>query len=79
MALFNFTNQQQLYDTILPAFQAMKAQLNARRPLWDKLSFAKKKAWVTSNKDPIMDLGWDTYKFLNDYFSKHLQDNYDSE
>ena len=64
----NLSNQTNLRNQILPAIVALKNAMIARKPMWDKLPFRKRKAWVMSDKDPIMSLAWDIYKALDEYF-----------
>jgi hypothetical protein len=42
--------------------------MDQRKPIWDRMSDAKKRAWVTSGKDPIMTLAWKIYRYLRDNF-----------
>lgn len=74
MANLNLTNQQQERDQIAPFIQQLKDKLNQRKPIWDKLSDKKKKKWITSGKDPIMTLAWQTRKFLNNLFGEGVDD-----
>lgn len=79
MATFNFTNQQDFVDTLLPYLQTLKTEMNNRRTLWDKIKFEKKKAWIQSEKDPVINLAWGMYKDLNDFFTggKGVKNNFD--
>jgi hypothetical protein len=67
-------DQQTYHDQIAPKIQQLKIQMNLRLEIWQKLSLAKKKAWVTSNKDPIMTLAFQTGQYLKDNFPELLED-----
>jgi len=42
--------------------------MELRKQIWDRISFEKKKQWIVSDKDPIMTLAWQTYRYLRDNF-----------
>jgi hypothetical protein len=64
----NLIDQQTYRDNIAPKVQALKEQMDKRLTIWSRLPFEKRKAWVTSGKDPIMTLAWQMYKYLRDNF-----------
>ena len=68
MADYNFTNQQALADSIKPKLIALKNALDLRYPFFSKLSFAKKKIYVKSDKDPVVSLAWTTLIQLCNFF-----------
>lgn len=75
MADLKLNNQQQQRDQIAPFIQQLKARLNERKVVWDKLSDAKKKRWIRSGKDPVMTLAWQVYRYLRDnFFSEDVDD-----
>jgi len=68
MAKIRLKNQQAYADNIAPKVQALKRQMNDRIDVWQRVSREKKKQWVKSDKDPIMTLAWDMYKYLRNNF-----------
>lgn len=62
------TGQQTDYNQIAPKLLKLKQNLDLRKPIWDRLPIEKKRQWVTSGKDPIMNAAWDIYKYLNNNF-----------
>ena len=68
MTEIRLINQQAYADNIAPKVQALKTQMDARIDVWQRVSIEKKKQWVKSDKDPIMALSWDMYKYLRDNF-----------
>ncbi len=75
MVNLNLNGQQSHRNNIAPHIQTLKDRLNERKVIWDKLSDEKKKLWITSGKDPIITLAWQSYKFLRDnFFSKEVDD-----
>ncbi len=74
MADLNLSNQQAERDQITPFIQQLKNRLNDRKVIWDKLPDDKKKKWITSDKDPVMTLAWQAYRFLRDNFFEEADD-----
>ena len=68
MTDLNLSNQQTAVNTIQPYITALKARMDNRKAVWDKLSDEKKIKWVKSGKDPIMTLAWNVYRYLRDNF-----------
>ena len=68
MADLNLTGQSTLAGQVTTRINQLKTSMDQRKVIWDRLSLAKKKAWVTSGKDPIMTLAWNTYRYLRDNF-----------
>lgn len=68
MADLNLTNQSTQAGTIQARINTLKSLMDQRKPIWDRMSDAKKRAWVTSGKDPIMTLAWKIYRYLRDNF-----------
>ena len=68
MAQLNLIDQQTYRDNIAPKVQALKNQMDKRIDIWQRVPIEKKKAWITSGKDPIMTLAWNMYKYLRDNF-----------
>jgi len=75
MANLNLSGQQQRRNQIAPYIQQLRDRLDERKPIWDKLPDAKKKLWITSNKDPVMTLAWQAYRYLRDNFFNQEVDN----
>ena len=71
MTTLNLSGQQTEANQINPKLQQLKDRLDERKIVWDKLSDAKKKKWITSGKDPIMTTAWQIYKYLrNNFFTE---------
>ena len=68
MADLNLTGQNAEKADIAPKLVKLKNMMLERKPIWDKIPDAKKKAWILSNKDPIMEIAWDVYKWLRKNF-----------
>jgi len=68
MADLNLTGQSTLAGQVQTRITQLRASMDQRKVIWDRLPLAKKKAWITSGKDPIMTLAYNTWKYLNDNF-----------
>ena len=68
MADLDLTGQQLEYNDIAPKLQKLKNLMLDRKPIWDKISVAKRKKWVTSDKDPIMSLAYQIHEWLDERF-----------
>lgn len=68
MATLTLTGQEVLAGQVTTRVTQLKDSMNQRKEIWDRLPLAKKKAWITSGKDPIMTLSWNTYRYLRDNF-----------
>ena len=75
MTTLNLTNQTNIAGQVSSKIQTMKTEMDLRIPVWQKLPTAKKKLWVTSGKDPLMTLAWNTYKYLRDNFFVEVDSN----
>ena len=75
MSNLNLTGQATLASSIQPKIVNLKSAMNERKPIWDKLNNTKRKAWIDSNKDPIMSLAWSIYNWLHNNFFEDF--NYD--
>ena len=74
MTDLNIVNQQQYTDNIQPKMLLLKEQLDLRSPIWAKVSCDKKKAWIKSDKDPLMTLAFQLGQYLKDNFPELLED-----
>lgn len=75
MAELNLTGQATSAGQIQTRITQLRNAMDLRLPIWQKLPVAKKKAWITSGKDPIMTLAWNTYRYLRDNFFGSEVDN----
>lgn len=75
MATLNLTDQATATSAIQTRVNQLKSLMDARKPIWIKLSDEKKKQWISSGKDPIMTLAWQTYRYLRDNFFGAEVDN----
>jgi hypothetical protein len=64
----NLAGQQTIKTQVGPKLLQLKTALDLRLPVWNRLSLAKKRAWIRSNKDPVMDIAFDIYKYLDANF-----------
>jgi hypothetical protein len=64
----NLTGQLANASQIQAQINTLKILLDQRKPFWDRMSDEKKRAWIKSGKDPIMNLAWEVYKYLNNNF-----------
>ena len=75
MTILNLTDQTTAASAIQTRVNQLKSLMDARKPIWNKLSDEKKKQWITSGKDPIMTLAWSVYRYLRDNFFTQGVDN----
>lgn len=75
MAILNLIDQNKKATTINTHIQQLKTQMDARKEVWDKLSPERKKKWILSNKDPIMTLAWQIFKYLRNNFFEEAETN----
>lgn len=68
MTILDLTGQTTAKNLIAPKLLALKTELDKRLPVWQRISIEKKKKWVLSDKDPIMSIAWDVYKYLRNNF-----------
>jgi hypothetical protein len=68
MTTFSFTLSDTDRTKLINALSGLKTQLDLRKELWARLPADKCKAWVTSDKDDVMSLAWDIYKYLDNNF-----------
>jgi len=68
MTTINLSGQELERQDIQPKLIKLKQLMDQRKVIWDKIPDGKRKKWVTLDKDPIMSLAWDVYKYLKDNF-----------
>jgi hypothetical protein len=68
MATLDLSNQANNAGQIESKIQTLKGLMDLRKPIWDRLSYQKRKQWVLSGQDPIMTLAWQTFKYLRNNF-----------
>lgn len=64
MTILNLTNQETTKSQIAPKLLALKTELDKRSVVWERLSQEKKRQWIKSEKDPIMNLAFDITKYV---------------
>jgi hypothetical protein len=75
MPELSLSDQSTLTATIQPKIVQLRNAMDLRLPVWNRLSVAKKKAWIVSGKDPIMTLAWQVYRYLRDnFFGENVDD-----
>jgi hypothetical protein len=75
MADLNLTGQATSAGQIQTRITQLRNAMELRKEVWNRLPIAKKKAWITSGKDPIMTLAWQIYRYLRDNFFTEGVDN----
>ncbi len=75
MATLNLTGQATSAGQIQTRINQLKTAMDLRLEIWNRLPVGKKKAWITSGKDPIMTLAWQVYRYLRDNFFGQEVDN----
>ena len=75
MADLTLTGQSTLAGQVQTRITQLRASMDLRKEIWDRLPLAKKKAWITSGKDPIMTLAWNIYRYLRNNFFGQEVDN----
>ena len=71
MADLTLTGQGTSAGQIQTRVAQLKTAMDLRKPFWDRMPIEKKRAWIASNKDPIMSLAWDVFKYLNNNFFRN--------
>jgi hypothetical protein len=75
MADLVLTGQSTIAGQVQTRINTLKTEMDKRKEIWNRLPEAKKKLWITSGKDPIMTLSWQTYRYLRDNFFTQEVDN----
>lgn len=75
MSDLNLTGQSTLAGQVQTRITQFRNAMELRKEIWGRLPLAKKKAWITSGKDPIMTLAWNTYRYLRNNFFGQEVDN----
>ena len=70
MATLDLSGQGLERDDVAPKLAKLKTLMLQRKVIWDKIPLAKRKAWVqnAATKDPIMDIAYDVWKWLDNNF-----------
>ena len=69
-------DQDNIKKQISPKLLQLKSELDKRKEIWNNLNPISKKKWITSGKDPIMNIAWDVYKYLRKNFFGPDTDGY---
>ena len=76
MADLNLTGQATLAGQVQTRITQLRASMDLRKEIWNRLPIAKKKAWITSGKDPIMTLAWQIFRYLrNNFFGREVDED----
>ena len=76
MADLVLTGQAIERDDVQPKLIKLKNLMDQRKVIWQKIKPAKRKAWVLSGDDPIMDVAWDVYNYLeSNFFGSQFYDS----
>lgn len=75
MSDLNLTGQATLAGQVQTRIVQLRNAMDLRKKIWDRLPLQKKKAWITSGKDPLMTLAWNIYRYLRDNFFGQEVDN----
>lgn len=71
MAELNLTGQEDLVDDIWDMLIVLNQAMltSGRKEIWQKIDFEKRKTWINSDKDPVMNMLYNLYKKLyKNYF-----------
>jgi hypothetical protein len=75
MAELNLTGQATISSAVQTRVNQLKTEMDKRKSVWNRLPVEKKRAWITSGRDPIMTLAWQIYRYLRDNFFGQEVDN----
>ncbi len=75
MADLTLTGQSTSAGQIQTRINQLKVEMDKRKPFWDKMPIEEKRLWIKSNKDPIMSLAWEVFKYLNNNFFRNEETN----
>lgn len=64
MPTLDLKNQNQASNLIKGRIDDLKTMLEERKPFWDRMPFEKRRQWLDSQKDPVMNLAVDIYVYL---------------
>lgn len=64
----NLTGQSTISEKVQTRIVQLRTEMDKRRDVWIRMSDEKRRAWVTSGKDPLMTLSWQIYRYLRDNF-----------
>ena len=68
MTILTLSDQTTITSAVKTRTDILKIEMDKRLPIWQKASKEKKVAWIKSDKDPIMTLSWQIYRYLRDNF-----------
>ncbi len=68
MANLSLTGQSTISAQVQQRINALRTEMEKRREIWYRLPYEKKRAWILSDKDPIISLAWTIYKYLRPWF-----------
>ena len=75
MAELNLTGQSTIAGQVQTRINQLRTEMDKRKVVWDRLPVTKKRAWITSGRDPIMTIAWQVYRYLRDNFFGQEVDN----
>jgi len=76
MATLSLTNQLTEKADIAPKILKLRTLLESRSEVWQKIPYEKRKAWLDSGKDPILEEAWTMYQYLRDnFFGRRFMDD----
>jgi len=78
MTILNLSGQQLEYQDVAPKLNKLKNLMDQRLSVWEKLPIGKKVKWVKSDKDPIMTVAYQTWKYLDNNFFGAAKDEYEA-
>jgi hypothetical protein len=63
-------------DDVNPKLVKLKNLMDQRKDWWKRIGFDKRKTWVLSGEDPIIDIAWDIYNYLDtNFFGRRYYDS----
>lgn len=62
------SDQKAFAKTAKANMNTLVAELSKRDSVWFEVDVNTQQKWLSSNKDPVLNLAWDTYCILRKYF-----------
>ena len=63
-----FTDQQTVYNNVVPQLTPLMAEMNKWKPVWEKLPEKKKLEWLNEHKSPLISAAIGLYIYLAPFF-----------
>lgn len=73
MAILDLSNQSKVKTSVQTLSEEISGAMGARKAVWDKIPFEKRKQWVLNEKDPVMVEIYAMYLYLKNNFFEGLK------